>query len=186
MAEFRQLTSNYSADYGLSTAGTVTMVLKSGGNKFHGAAWENNRNDAFDARNFFFKAPRKQELRMNIFGFNIGGPVIKNRTFFFYNMEWRKYIDGGSTNQTVPDTATYGGDFSAFLLTNPQTHPNPEPIMVPSASRVASSVLFANCPGGVAPLGITQGSQFPGNIIPACMINPNATTLLATGFIPAP
>jgi hypothetical protein len=177
IAEFRQLTSNYSAEYGMATAGTITMVIKSGTNKFHGTAWENNRNDAFDARNFFFPAPlKKQELRMNIFGFNIGGPVFKAKTFFFYNMEWRRYIDGGSTNQTVPDPATYGGNFSSVST----------PIMVPSASRVAPSVLFSNCPGGVAPAGITPGSAFPGNVIPTCMINPNSTALLGTGFLPAP
>ncbi len=185
MAEFRQLTSNYGADYGLSSAGTVTMVLKSGTSRLHGSAWENNRNDAFDARNYFFPAPnKKQELRMNIFGFNIGGPVSfghlynpdKNKTFFFYNMEWRRYIDGGSTNQTVPDPATYGGDFSSVT----------DPILVPSAARVAPSVLFANCPGGVAPAGVVPGAQFPGNVIPSCMIQPNATALLGTGFLPAP
>src|SRR4029079_5052518 len=177
MAEFRPLTSNYSADYVLSSAGPVTMVIKSGSNKFHGSAWENNRNDAFDARNFFFPAPnKKQELRMNIFGFNIGGPVIKNKTFFFYNMEWRRYIDGGSTNQTVPDPATYGGDFSSVT----------DPILVPTAARVAPSVLFANCPGGAAPAGVVHGAQFPGNVIPSCMIQPNATALLGTGFLPAP
>jgi len=177
MAEFRQLTSNYSADYGLSSAGTVTMVIKSGGNKFHGSAWENNRNDAFDARNYFFPAPnKKQELRMNIFGFNIGGPVFKNKTFFFYNMEWRKYIDGGSTNQTVPDPATYGGNFSSVTT----------PIMVPDSTRVSPSVLYANCPGGVDPGGAAQGTQFQNNIIPACMISPNATALLGTGMFPAP
>ncbi|HTM36007.1 MAG TPA: carboxypeptidase regulatory-like domain-containing protein [Terriglobales bacterium] len=176
MAEFRQLTSNYSADYGLSSAGTVTMVIKSGSNKFHGSAWENNRNDAFDARNFFFPAPnKKQELRMNIFGFNIGGPVIKNKTFFFYNMEWRRYIDGGSSNQTVPDTATYGGNFSSVAA----------PLRVPTAAQVAPAVLFAGC-GGVAPAGVVQGGNFPGNVIPSCMINPNATALLGTGFLPAP
>jgi len=176
IAEFRQLTSNYSADYGLASAGTITMALKSGSSKFHGSAWENNRNDTFDARNYFFPSPlKKQELRMNIFGFNVGGPVIKNKTFFFYNMEWRKYIDGGGTNQTVPDTATYGGDFSSVST----------PIMVPALSRVADSVLFANCPGGANP-GVTRGAQFPGNVIPACMINPNATALLGTGFLPAP
>jgi hypothetical protein len=91
-------------------------------------------------------------------------------------MEWRKYIDGGSTNQTVPDPATYGGNFSSVST----------PIMVPDNTRVAPSVLFANCPGGVAPAGIVPGAQFPGNVIPACMINPNATVLLGTGFLPKP
>jgi hypothetical protein len=188
IAEFRQLTSNYSADYGLSSAGTITMVIKSGGKGLHASAWETNRNDAFDARNYFFPAPlKKQELRMNIFGFNVGGPVTlghlynpdRSRTFFFYNMEWRKYIDGGSTNQTVPDPATYGGNFSSVST----------PIMVPAATRVAPSVLYANCPGGATgptALANPQGQQFPGNIIPSCMINPNATALLGTGFLPKP
>jgi hypothetical protein len=178
IAEMRQLTSNYGADFGLSSAGTVTMALKSGTSKFHGSAWEINRNDAYDARNYFFPAsvsPRKQELRWNIFGFNVSGPVIKNKTFFFYNMEWRKYLEGGSSNVTVPDTATYGGDFSSSAA-----------ISVPTAAQVAPSVLFANCPGGVAPPLVVQGSQFPGNVIPSCMINPNATALLGTSFLPAP
>src|SRR6266496_1966162 len=190
MAEFRQLTSNYGADYGLSSAGTVTMVIKSGTSKFHGSAYENNRNDAFDARNYFFA--KKQELRMNIFGFNIGGPVIKNRTFFFYNMEWRKYIDGGATNQAVPDAAVYknlsttGADFSS-MLTPDANHANPFQLRVPTT--VAASVLYANCPGGATgPTAVANppGGVFSGNIIPACMINPNAAALLGTGFLPAP
>ena len=179
IAEMRQLTSNYGAEFGLSSAGTVTMVLKSGTNKFHGSAWEINRNDDYDARNYFFPKSvqaQKQKLRWNIFGFNVGGPVVKNKTFFFYNMEWRKYLEGGSSNVTVPDTATYGGDFSSVST----------PIMVPSVAQVAPSVLYANCPGGVAPAGAAQGTQFLNNQIPSCMINPNAAALLGTGFLPAP
>src|SRR6266852_735976 len=71
IAEFRALTSNYSADYGLSSAGTMTMVLKSGTTQFHASAWEFNLNDYFDAKNFFVK---KTELRLNVYGFNVGGP----------------------------------------------------------------------------------------------------------------
>src|SRR5271170_4220887 len=203
IAEFRALTSNYSADYGLSSAGTMTMVLKSGGSQIHASAWEFDRNDAFDARNFYQPAavePTQQELRYNIFGFNVGGPVTlghlynpdKKKTFFFYNMEWRRYVLGGGTNQTVPDTATYGGDLSATSGTT-----KPTIVFVPCStasgaptancpSPVASSVLFANCPGGVAPSGITQGSPFPNNVIPSCMINPNASALLKAGIFPAP
>jgi len=189
VAEFRALTSNYSADYGLSSAGTMTMVLKSGSSQLHASAWEFNRNDAFDARNFFFPAPNKiQELRLNVYGFNVGGPVTfghlynpdKKRTFFFYNMEWRKLINGGATNQTVPDTATYGGNLSAMSGTA-----KPTILFVPTTAQIAPSVLFGNCPGG-APPGIVQGSPFPGNIIPSCMINPNAAALLKAGIFPAP
>jgi hypothetical protein len=183
VAEFRALTSNYSADYGLSSAGTMTMVLKSGTSSLHASAWEFNRNDAFDARNFFNPAPQKvAELRLNVFGFNVGGPVTfghlynpdKKKTFFFYNMEWRRLVQGGLTNQTVPNPASYGGDFSS----------NSTVINVPTTAQVAPNVLFANCPGGAAPAGVVQGSPFPGNKIPACMISPNATALLSAGIFP--
>lgn len=191
IAEFRALTSNYSADYGLSSAATMTMVLKSGTNTLHASAWEFNRNDALDARNFFNPATnlngsRNQvaKLRLNVFGFNVGGPVTfgklynpdKKRTFFFYNMEWRRLIQGNLNNgQTVPLPSTYGGDFSSSSTI----------INVPSATQVAPSVLFANC-GGTPPPGVVQGAPFPGNKIPSCMINPNASALLAAGIFPAP
>src|SRR5262245_1790647 len=182
IAEFRALTSNYSADYGLSSGGTMTMVLKSGSSTLHASAWEFNRNDAFDARNFFNPAPAKvAELRLNIFGFNVGGPVTlgklynpdRKRTFFFYNMEWRRLIQGGLTNQTVPDVATYGGNFGGTVIN------------VPPAAQVAPTVLAKNCPGGVLPAGITPGAPFPGNTIPSCMLDPNAQALLGAGIFPA-
>src|SRR5271163_958808 len=180
IAEFRALTSNYSADYGLSSAGTMTMVLKSGTSQFHASAWEFNRNNYFDAQNYFVP---NSALRLNVYGFNVGGPVSfghfynpdKKRTFFFYNMEWRPLIQGAGVNQTVPGTDTYGGNFSSLST----------PILVPGATQVAPGVLFANCPGGVAPAGIAQGSPFPGNIIPSCMINPNSASLVAAGIFPA-
>jgi len=184
IAEFRTLTSNYSADYGLSSAGTMTMILKSGTTQFHASAWEFNRNDAFDARGFFRQAPIKiQELRLNVYGFNVGGPVTlghlynpdKKKTFFFYNMEWRPLIQGGGTNQLVPATSSYGGNLSSVTT----------PINVPTTANVAPSVLFANCPGGTAPAGIVQGSPFPGNVIPSCMLSPNAQALLKAGIFPA-
>jgi len=185
VAEFRALTSNYSADYGLSSAGTMTMVLKSGTSTLHASAWEFNRNDAFDARNFFNPAPQTvAELRLNVFGFNVGGPVTlgklynpdRKKTFFFYNMEWRKLIQGGLTNQAVPDPNTFGGNFGTTTIT------------VPTAAQVNSSVLFANCPGGVnpSPATIVQGNPFPNNTIPTCMINPNGQSLLQAGIFPKP
>src|SRR5258708_3564125 len=182
IAEFRALTSNYSADYGLSSGGTMTMVLKSGTNRLRASAWEFNRNDAFDARNYFNPAPQKvAELRLNVFGFNVGGPVTfgklynpeRKRTFFFYNMEWRRLIQGGLTNQPVPDSSTYGGNFGVNAIN------------VPSAADVNAAVLAQNCPGGVLPAGIVQVSPFPNNTIPACMIAPNSTALLTAGIFPA-
>jgi Carboxypeptidase regulatory-like domain len=179
IAEFREMTSNYSAEFGLSSAATMTAVIKSGTKRLHASAWEFLRNDALDARNYFNPSPQKvAELRFNTYGFNAGGPVDfwkkEHQTFFFYNMEWRALIQGQTLNQTVPDTAWYGGAFPSSI-----------PINVPSASAVAPSILFANCPGGVAPAGITQGSAFPGNAIPNCMLDPNAQALLTAGIFPA-
>src|SRR2546423_775707 len=185
--EFRQLTSNYSADYGLSSGGTMTMVLKSGTNALHASAWEFNRNDAFDARNFFNPAPRKvAKLRVNVFGFNVGGPVTlghlynpdKKKTFFFYNMEWRRYINGGLTNQHVPNSSFYpnatgDANFGSTVIN------------VPSAAQVSASVLAANCPGGALPPGVIQGQPFPNNTIPSCMVSGNAKALLTAGIFPA-
>jgi hypothetical protein len=196
IAEFRALTSNYSADYGLSSAGTMTMVLKSGTSQFHASAWEFNRNDAFDARNFFTPVHNANgsfnpvpELRLNVYGFNVGGPVTlghlynpdKKRTFFFYNMEWRPLVQGSiGSGQLVPDPATYptasGANFGSTV------------IKVPTTAQVAPSVLFAGCPGGVnpSPATIVQGSPFPNNTIPTCMINGNAASLVSAGIFPKP
>ncbi|HWF92128.1 MAG TPA: carboxypeptidase regulatory-like domain-containing protein, partial [Terriglobales bacterium] len=110
IAEFRNMTSNYSAEYGASSAATITEVVKSGSKQFHASAWEFNRNDALDARNYFNRPPQKvAELRFNTYGFNVGGPVEfrhsdNPKTFFFYNMEWRKLIQGGVLNLTEPLT----------------------------------------------------------------------------------
>jgi len=196
IAEFRTLTSNYSADYGLSSAGTNVMVLKSGTKQYHAAAWEFNRNNAFDA-NTYNNRGKSAELRQNTYGFNGGGPVDfwakEHKTFFFYNMEWRKYINGGVLQQVVPPNGTggIGSDWYTGDLSSSSTVIN-----VPSTAQVAASVLFANCPGGLPPNGadgnpVAQGAPFAQNKIPTCMISPNATALLNAGgkyggIFPAP
>jgi len=145
IAEFRTLTSNYSADYGLSSAGTNVMVLKSGTKQYHAAAWEFNRNNAFDA-NTYNNRGKSAELRQNTYGFNGGGPVDfwakEHKTFFFYNMEWRKYINGGVLQQVVPPNGTggigsdwYTGDLSSSstVINVPSTLRWPHPFSSPTA-----------------------------------------------------
>jgi len=189
IGEFRALTSNYSADYGIASGGTMSMVLKSGTSQFHATAWEFVRNDDLDARNFFNPTHLADgsynpvaELRFNVFGFNVGGPVTfghlynpdKKKTFFFYNMEWRRIITGGSIiNQPVPPTSAYGGDFQGTGIT----------VNVPTAAQVAPAQLYAGC-GGVAPTGVVQGMPFPNDTIPTCMLSSNAQALLAAGIFP--
>src|SRR5207249_8954694 len=83
--EFSVLASNYTAEYGRTSGGVINAITRSGSNSFHGSAYEFFRNDALDARNFFDKA--KPPLRRNQFGASAGGPIIKNKTFFFDDYE---------------------------------------------------------------------------------------------------
>ena len=114
IAEFQVLASNYPPDYGINSGGTIVMQLKSGTKGFHGGLWEFVRNDDLDAGYYFNKQANtpSPELRLNIFGGDIGGPVIiphlynssRQKTFFFWSEEWRKYIQGAnaSAQNTVP------------------------------------------------------------------------------------
>ena len=190
--EFRTLTSNYSADYGLSSAATMTTVLKSGTKTLHAAAWEFVRNDALDARNYFNRAPAKMaKLRFNTYGFNVGGPVAfkhsdNPKTFFFYNMEWRSLIQGGQLNQTVPLTSTYGGNFSAASLGLSKLHvPCANQLSQPQQSRFTNAGLTFSTP---AADGSCTGTlqPFPNQIIPTALLDPNAQALLKAGIFPAP
>ena len=169
--EFEVMTSNYSSDYGYASGGTVSMVLKSGGKSFHGQLWEFLRNDAFDANNYIANLNGQPipELRYNIFGFNVGGPVYipghyntqRNKTFFFYNQEWRRIIQGSqSTTITDPTPAERSGVFN-------------QPIYVPTDPRVQAA-------------GYAAGSVFPNNTIPTSLIDPQAQALLGAGIFPNP
>ncbi len=180
VAEFRVLTSNYSAEYGLSSGGTITLAVKSGQKDLHAEAWEFNRNNALDATPFFSNAAgtKAPELRFNTYGYNVGGPVTfgklynKNRdkTFFFFNQEWRKLIQGGLLNQTVPTTADLSGNFSGQSA-----------LKVPTASQVSPAVASQ-----LQAAGLTLGGTFPNNQIPASLVNPNSAALIAAGIFPAP
>ena len=200
IAETQTLTSNYAADYGLSSGGTVSSAIKSGTKAFHASAWEFFRNDALDARNYFNPAPQHvAELRYNVFGFNVGGPVTfgklynpdKTKTFFFYNMEWRKVIQGQTLNQTVPLASTYGGDFSAVAPTLAKLHAPFSCQLSPGiqAQFAAAGQALSGCTAG-AP-DTTQEVAFNGNAIPTSLLDPNAQSLLHAGgkyggIFPAP
>src|SRR5215213_8016960 len=112
--EVKIQTSNFSAEYGRNSGAQVSLVTRSGGNDFHGSAFEFLRNDKLDARSFF--APVRPTLRFNDFGYSIGGPIFKDKLFFFGGQEW-KYIRRLSSAQrrTVPTLAELKGDFSLRL-----------------------------------------------------------------------
>jgi carboxypeptidase family protein/TonB-dependent receptor-like protein len=88
MQEFRSQTSSYTAEYGHTPGAQISIVTKSGSNRFHGTAFDYLRSDFFDARNYFDQPPMmKPPLRQNDFGGTLGGPIWKNRTFFFFSYE---------------------------------------------------------------------------------------------------
>jgi len=186
IAEFRTLTANYSADYGLSSAATLTMVFRSGEKQFHATAWEFLRNDKLDARNFFGGAT-KNERRLNVFGFNIGGPVTfgsiynkeREKTFFFYNMEWRRQVLGGLLNQVVPPTSAYGGNFGSTSIHTPCSNQ----LSAAEAARFTGAGLaLSTCTSSGA---VTTAVPFPSNTIPSSLLDANAKVLLAAGIFPA-
>ncbi len=101
-------TNSYSAEAGRTAGGVVSINTKSGTNQFHGSAYEFFRNDIFDARNVLVSGSQpKPELRQNQFGGSIGGPIWKNRTFFFADYEGFRYVSGLTYTSTVPTLAEY-------------------------------------------------------------------------------
>jgi hypothetical protein len=120
IAEFKVLTTNYSAEYGQNAGSIINLALKSGTREFHGAAYEYVRNDAFDAR--AFNAITKQKLRFNNFGWNLGGPVYipgkfntdRNKLFVFGGMEFKRYLQGAINTWNVPTAVLRSGNFSGL------------------------------------------------------------------------
>ena len=105
--EFKVQTTGFSAEFGRSGAAVLNATIKSGTNNFHGAAWEFFRNDMFDAPDYFEDAGgiKKGELRLNQFGATIGGPIIRNKIFFFGDYEGLRRRQGTIKNGTVPTAA---------------------------------------------------------------------------------
>ena len=112
--EVKVQTSNFSAEYGRNSGAQVNVVTRSGGNEFHGSAFEYLRNDKLDARHAF--APVRPALRYNDFGYSFGGPIVKDKFFFFGGQEWKKIRRlANPAVRTVPSLAELGGDFSFRL-----------------------------------------------------------------------
>ncbi|MGI4829422.1 MAG: TonB-dependent receptor domain-containing protein [Janthinobacterium lividum] len=100
-------TNSYAPEAGRTAGGVVSIITRSGTNTFHGSAYEFFRNDLFDARNVLQTTGRKPELRQNQFGGSIGGPIFKDRTFFFADYEGFRLVSGQTDTSTVPDISEY-------------------------------------------------------------------------------
>ena len=193
IAQFQTLDSNYSPDYGVGSGGTVLMVLKSGTHDFHGELYEFNRNTDYDAADYFSKSV--SAFQLNEPGGNIGGPLwiphvynaSRNRTFFFVNEEWRRLIQGSSplVLNTIP-TANFPTTGQALTYTpfneaatNSVCNEGVQAPCVPKTTDPAKLALYTVD-------GLTPGQPFPGGIIPANLIDPNAVLELNAGTFPKP
>jgi hypothetical protein len=169
--EFRIQTSNFSAEYANSGGGVINVVSKGGTNQFHGSLFEYFRNDVLAANDFFSNRSGRARpmLRYNQFGGAIGGPIIRNRTFFYFAYEGLREEIPTVTTTSVPTTLQRSGDFSRTLAGNGQL----VTIYDPSTTRADPS----------NPAQYVR-SPFPGNMIPANRIDPVAAKILT--YYPAP
>lgn len=111
LQEFKVSVSNYAAELGRAGGGVIEMTTRSGTNQFHGSAYEYLRNNVLNARSFF--ATSMPALRYNLFGTSLGGPIQRDKLFFFFNYEGLRQIDSSPVLQNVPNPAETRGDFSA-------------------------------------------------------------------------
>ncbi|MGA9798222.1 MAG: carboxypeptidase-like regulatory domain-containing protein, partial [Terriglobales bacterium] len=183
--EFKVLTYNYSAEYGTRAGPTVLVTTKSGSNQFHGSAFEFFRNTDLDARSYF--ASSREQFNLNQFGGSFGGPIQKDKTFFFADYEAKMQRHGIPFVGLVPTAAMTNGDFSddPFGLPRPGTFDHtPTSPGTENADRYAD-IYNPYSPGGDTPFQCagaggpalpaladgTQPAGTPCNIIPANMFD---------------
>ena len=147
--EFRMQTANFDAQYGRNSGSQTAVVSKAGTNAFHGDVWEFLRNEDLNARNFF--APTVPLDKENQFGGAVGGPIMKNKLFYFGSFQALiKRPQGVSNVATVPTPAEVNGDFTADLpgtvLSNPSSPLTGAPLTTPGgAPCVANNIIAASC-----------------------------------------
>ena len=118
--EFKILSNSSSAEYGRAAA-QIIVATKSGTNQFHGSAYEFVRNDKFDSRNFFDRTGKIPPLRQNTYGGTVGGPIRKDKTFFFFAYDGVKIRKAGTSYGRIPPAAWLQGNFSSLLPTTQLT-----------------------------------------------------------------
>ena len=140
LEEFKVQSANMTAEYG-HTPNVVSATMKSGTNSFHGTAFEFIRNDALDARNFF--AGTKNALKRNQYGGTVGGPIKRNKVFFFTDIERSSLHQENVFNDTLPTNAMRTGDFGGFSkkITDPLTG-QPFPGNIIPSSRIAPQASY--------------------------------------------
>jgi len=186
--EFRVVTNTFDAEFGRNSGSVVDVVTKSGTNAWHGDFYEFFRNKVLNARGFFDTI--KPDFKQNQFGGTLGGPIRKDRTFFFASYEGRRIRQGTSSDVvTVPTLAERGGDFSAGpAFAGTLSDANVANIlnnMDPNNPRPGCPAAIAAAGGTTPASGVAYASIFPNNQIPQACMDPTALDLLHQ-FVPQP
>ena len=192
IAEVDMNTSNFSAEYGSGVA-VFNVITKSGSNQFHGSLYEFVQNDIFEARNWFVQPvpplngapaiPAVAPLRWNMYGGTIGGPIRRNKAFFYFSYQSNPSISYSPMFYTFPTTAMKNGDFSA-LLGGPLLNSNNNPVINPcDGSQEMVGQIYDPATTRVVG-GQTCRTAFAGNIIPSNRIDSLANNIQA--FFPLP
>ena len=165
VAEFKVVTNNISAEYGYRMGPKVLVSTKSGANTLHGSLYEFLRNEKLDGTNFFanLSGAQKPTLRQNQFGGTIGGPVIKNQTFYFFSYQGTRIRKGRSFTSTVPGQLARSGDFS-------QEGRNRDRVYDPASTTGEGAD--------------ARRAPFPGNIVPASRFDPITPKIIANYPLP--
>jgi len=190
--EFKVETNNYSAESGRSAAAVLNATLKSGTNAFHGAAWEFLRNDKFDAANYFEHGLKKGEFRQNQFGATFGGPIRRDKTFFFMDYEGTRIRQANPYVSTVPTALERSSGYTNFSELLSQGPPPASCMLNPNQPGCVADVLGRGYtlgqvfdPSTTVDVGIGYTREpFAGNILPAGRLDTNAIKLL--NLFPAP
>src|SRR4051812_675598 len=178
VAEFRVQTNSNSSEYGRYSGGIINLSSKSGTNEFHGSAYEYFRNTVLNANSFFNNANRtgKQPFKQNQYGLTGGGPILKNKMFFFAGWEGFRSRQGSNYTATVPLPEMYQGDFSNFR--------NAQGAVIPIYDPLTQCGTGNN--SACAPGQVIQRTPFPGNRIPASRINPVSAKILGFPLMALP
>jgi hypothetical protein len=159
IAEFKMIRNSYGPEYGQASGAIISINTKSGTNQFHGGAFYAGRNEALNANNWFANHNNlgKAKERRNDYGYNLSGPVVKDKLFLWWNQEWNKETQGVPLAACVPTTAESQGDFTGYA---------------PGATTDQCGATLPTLPGSTTPGGK--------------IANPDPAGLLLAQFYPAP
>jgi len=167
--EFKILRNSYGPEYGQAMGAVVNIITRGGTNQFHGGAFYFGRNDALNATDYFnnLHGIPKDVLRRNDFGYNLGGPIVKDKLFFFWSQEWNRELRGAQRAANVPTVAEKAGDFSVLRVANDGSACEPQP-----TNPVTNAPMTQVPSGEISPVGSVLMGIYPDPNVPVSRVVP--------------